>query len=568
VQYIDDADPGAIVSDEGTWTLNDVRWFRLACVEPVPAACLTSSVWGVITQTLLGVELTVPLELENVCNLDANFTLTIHEFNGPEGWLTTSGFESGVVPAGGGQLEGTFTMNTGGIVSDPGIFITLLGGLIFEGDFVGSPLEIPIRCDVIPEIYELWPDTIETNCLSLVLLANGNFGNQGAGKVNMDFFNSGDCDDLEGQDDTIPGDATIYVYDGSPVICWPDGDSVLCNWSIFGTGPTNANGFLPVSYEEPVDSGDFYFYQSEFITHDSGIGVRQSWYAPKDQPDSCQFLIHRLRVFSYDEQTHTNLAIGEVIDWDIPADSGIHNNSGFDPGNRLIYQQGSEYNDDDYVECMDNDDRYGGISLVLIMGEGEIPSEDFYGAYTVDNTTQVYPFGGLEDDSVWTYMEANEGMGLSDSTDADLHTVMTYRFGYTLAAGDTLDITSVLATSMGGYADFIAAVQAGHQWSYDHILPEWNCCMGPIRGNVDYDPDDQINISDLVYLVDWMWGMGPPPPCWSEANVLTEVVRLGVMRTAWPISIFPIWWLWLTTCSPADRRPRRVRSRAQFSGRE
>ncbi|MCK4460572.1 MAG: hypothetical protein KAW46_02150 [candidate division Zixibacteria bacterium] len=513
VMYIDDADPGVILQDEGTWQLADVRWFRLPCVEPMPAACLTSSVWGVITHTLLGVELSIPLVLENVCNLDANFTLTIHEINGPEGWLTTSGFESGVVLAGGGQLEGTFTINTGGIVNDPGVVITLLGGLTFEGNFVGSPLEIPIRCDVIPEIYELWPDTIETNCLSLVLLANGSFGNQGVGKVNMDFFDHGDCDTV----DSIPGETDVYLYDGSPVICWPDGDSVRCNWSIFGTGPLYANGFLPVSCEEPVDSGDFYFYQSEFITHDSGIGVRQSWYAPKDQPDSCQFLIHRLRVYSNDGQTHYNLAIGEVIDWDIPADTGIQNNSGFDANLRLVYQNGAEY-DEDPEECLDNDDRFGGISLVQIMGEGEYPSEEFYGAYTADNATQVYPSGGLDADSVWKYAEYNEGYVIEQTQNIDLHSMMTYRFGHTLQPGDTLDIVSVLATSMGGYADFIAAVQAGHQWSYDHLLPHFSCCVG-MRGNIDFDPGDAIDISDLVYLVDYMFTGGPEPPCFEEADV-------------------------------------------------
>ena len=43
--------------------------------------------------------------------------------------------------------------------------------------------------------------------------------------------------------------------------------------------------------------------------------------------------------------------------------------------------------------------------------------------------------------------------------------------------------------------------------------------MLPIRGNVDYDPGDEIDISDLVYLVDYMFTSGPPPLCWEEANI-------------------------------------------------
>jgi hypothetical protein len=43
--------------------------------------------------------------------------------------------------------------------------------------------------------------------------------------------------------------------------------------------------------------------------------------------------------------------------------------------------------------------------------------------------------------------------------------------------------------------------------------------MDPIRGNLDYDLGDQIDISDLVFLVDYMFTGGPAPLCWAEANV-------------------------------------------------
>jgi len=49
------------------------------------------------------------------------------------------------------------------------------------------------------------------------------------------------------------------------------------------------------------------------------------------------------------------------------------------------------------------------------------------------------------------------------------------------------------------------------------------CCMAittPLgRGNVDYDPGDAIDISDLVYLVDYMFTGGADPPCWDEADI-------------------------------------------------
>ena len=52
----------------------------------------------------------------------------------------------------------------------------------------------------------------------------------------------------------------------------------------------------------------------------------------------------------------------------------------------------------------------------------------------------------------------------------------------------------------------------------DGLIAYRKCCQG-IRGNIDADPDDRIDISDLVYLVDYMFSGGDEPTCWKEANV-------------------------------------------------
>lgn len=44
------------------------------------------------------------------------------------------------------------------------------------------------------------------------------------------------------------------------------------------------------------------------------------------------------------------------------------------------------------------------------------------------------------------------------------------------------------------------------------------CCIG-MRGNIDYDLNDEINISDLVYFVDYAFNSGPVPVCLDEANI-------------------------------------------------
>lgn len=53
---------------------------------------------------------------------------------------------------------------------------------------------------------------------------------------------------------------------------------------------------------------------------------------------------------------------------------------------------------------------------------------------------------------------------------------------------------------------------------YEHGDSTRPCCIG-IRGNVDGDPNDEIDISDLLYLTDYMFDGGPAPSCFEEANI-------------------------------------------------
>ena len=45
------------------------------------------------------------------------------------------------------------------------------------------------------------------------------------------------------------------------------------------------------------------------------------------------------------------------------------------------------------------------------------------------------------------------------------------------------------------------------------------CCVGPMRGNVDNDPEDVVSLGDLTVLIDHLFVSFDDLPCWDEANM-------------------------------------------------
>lgn len=352
-------------------------------------------------------------------------------------------------------------------------------------------------------------DTIATDCTRLTVANNGNFGHSGAGLVNMDYVLAGDCDPA----------ASVYIYDGSPLVCYVDGPDTVANFAMFGESSyrlvRDGNPTVPT-----VDNDDFELYQSgTYATGDLKLALEKTWWAPK-QPDSCAFVVQCLRVYSYDGEAHYGLTIGEGIDWDIPADGNVENTSGFDLAHNLIYQRGFEINSG----CQPNDTRFGGQALLgyfvndtCAMDTSATP----YGAYTADNETYVWPTGAFVASELLVNM--NNGGWATAAYPADIHAVMTFLTDFDLGAEDTVYLYSVITSVHNGdVGELITNVEKAKQWMVDHvrsICANVSCCEPPIRGDINFDLGTTIDIADLVYLVDYMFNGGEPPPCMDEADV-------------------------------------------------
>lgn len=107
-----------------------------------------------------------------------------------------------------------------------------------------------------------------------------------------------------------------------------------------------------------------------------------------------------------------------------------------------------------------------------------------------------------------------------------------YRLEYSLDSTFNIDKTTIMIDSnfvdqsltIGQYYWRVKTFNTSQTDSSDYssvhsfTVVETPCCID-IRGNVDGDIGDKINLSDLVYLVAYSFQDGPAPPCIDEADV-------------------------------------------------
>ncbi|KAA3633088.1 MAG: hypothetical protein DWP97_09880, partial [Calditrichaeota bacterium] len=450
VQYIHDKDAGGIVQNEGTWQNNPVKWFRLACVDPVLNPLLHYSPISIELPTYAepGSTISIPITLENNGNVNLNYSPVIEmDNNSSLNWLSVSGL-TGLTPSGFSNTE-TGSINLG---SPTTVLGNYTGRIILISNAPGSPDTIPINFLVADTIIEQRPDTIFSACLALGVDNNGAFGLNGAGGINLDWTYSGaECD----------SNADVYLYDGSPVILWIDGADTIGNWSIFGNGLLTQNGLVPLGGEDSGVKTDYNWYNTgTFVTHDSSIGLSRSYYGSTD-PSDCDFIVQKLEVWSYDGLAKSGITIGEAIDWDIPSDSGNQNESSFDVFSTTIYQSGAEYGVD--TSCQDSDTRFGGVAFFESYKNGSLEQSVPYNMFTGRADSLIYPTGNFVPGQLYTTMQ-DPGYFVETAT-TDQFSVMTYDNNLTINSGDTAVFWTVLATVQNGtVSDLTQAIEDGKQF--------------------------------------------------------------------------------------------------------
>lgn len=166
---------------------------------------------------------------------------------------------------------------------------------------------------------------------------------------------------------------------------------------------------------------------------------------------------------------------------------------------------------------------------------------NIYYIRTFDTLSDYLDFGSLTVDYLShqgvTSVDFNSVGGLLkiDATALMLLPAQTFSASFSISPKADLPSGTMIPNRSWVRMDFLPWEKA--PVDYDAVIRttgDWPCCIG-MRGNVDGDQYDELDIVDLVYFIEYSLRlpMGPPPPCMREADVdgngileVTDIVYL------------------------------------------
>ncbi len=521
ILYINDYAPGSSVMDSpGTWTINPVVWKQVPCRDVVGEIVYHDDAgWGLGLCYSGEILFLNPSDVDsfqvtliNMGTIANNFTAAafIDSSNSTtNGAQTTVSINpaSGVIPPEGyyfgwGAISLTVTLTT----DQETAFSTVYGHLVITHEGAGSPRIIPFCINIGEGPWPPMTYTLETDCKRLRVSADGNLSGNTA-NASFDFI--ADPDDC----------ANLYLYDGSPIICYESAGERRCFFTGFGNDYVSDRALRPTE-AMIIDSttSEAYTHATALtMTADSAIGLQSEFYVPK-AAEYCGFVVQRLIFWNRTEASLPGVAVGEVLDWDIPAyNKPMVNGSGFDVVRGLIYQYACGQDPCDTTVLSE---RFGGVSAIT----DYMP---FKNLQTIENDRYLYstgPFGTpLPSDTIYGLMTGVNGFDLADiDTCEDLSTLVTTGV-YDLDPGDTLCAFLILFSSRSGLSGMLGDYDLALEFLMQHDeigqcpwSPPCSCRPGDANG------DSVINVGDAVYLINYVFKEGPPPTpyaiCSGDAN--------------------------------------------------
>lgn len=498
IEYINDKEAGNGTGNDGTaFTYSPVMFLSVPCFTVATFRSLSSTPPNVLYPELhasTGQQVNYNLTITNAGNASANWTSSE---SAP--WLT--------VTAGGSVGAGCTNTGTAVLTAGP------LGSEGLYSTDVTFSYEGPSSFIVHVDFY-VFNTFILPQDYNLKTVAAGKAGAGVSLRVNQ-------ASRTARQD---PSNGMTYFTDPSNYFLF-DGSLILgtsaqtLSWLIFEGGagsstPANNWGRLYATTNPVVDSTvNYRRYSGSGVNRDSSIAFDVKWYASKFT-DSADFIVGHFDIYHGPKNPGTpvtNLLVAYGGDWDIPDDSSF-NASGADAPRNLIFQKGV------YAGTNQNERKYGGFSVW--MDDGSSPQ----GAFTWTNQFEVYPNQNFQVDSVWNYSQAVSGMTPTDH-DSDLSMVYVVKKGVTIGASDHLKFSLIIGTTYDNQAPkSLAGLQAtidkAKKFICGNVIPPANPAFCVTCNCGDANSDGSINISDAVFLIQYIFahGTAPSPLCQGDAN--------------------------------------------------
>ena len=514
VVYIDDLVPGGVITAGAVWSTNPVTWQVTTCRDVVKIPMYADDAGnglGVCYGDKIIVvaendDTTVTVNLTNEGLLPNNYSTSI-VYNDGSGWLGLSPASGtiGINNADTVNLDFTFTAPSG--AANPSTWVATVTITHIAGN---SPREIPV-CMIVGDFQFPEYDTLGTACKQVRVYNHGQLANNNGDEA-LDYFD--DCD--TGSTQTDP---TSYLFDASPIVVRLDGTDTLrfMGFSKLFTDPDGLRPLSGLTVDRTTNAGSYSYASGVFTTADTSVSGIVEYYVPT-AADSCEFIIQRLRFFSGTGAAVSGVFLGEIMDWDVPSDSGSRNTSSFTLADKTIWMQGYEYDNAANPGCTQLEtDRYAGVKVI---------TADLKNAMTLDNPTYIYPSGPygtaapLPPQVAYTKMNLNgfsTYQGTGDSIATDLSMLLTfgkYNIGAPGAANDTIEAIIVLATGKTGATDFQQSLADGKEWAIAHDLIAGTCCV--TAG--DANNDGSCNVGDAVFIISYAFRGGAAPVCPAAAD--------------------------------------------------
>lgn len=367
----------------------------------------------------------------------------------------------------------------------------------------------------------------EDEVVGLAVSNFGEYGMNGIGGVNLDYFLSGE------ECGTRPEDR-VYLRSGSPFLLiasesGPNPTSVSLTTSIYQLDFSKEYSWVP-DENIPVIPGlsSDGIYDSVFVgrmySRDSSIAIERTYFALRNSFDNFTSVLSYILLFSADGQTHNHVTFGDVVDWDIPSDSATYNVAGASISGNFTYLQGLDSLGHEDPLCL-NQGRYGAIRTVqqFYCSDFESTNTEFYWnslvfdrsildevSLDLDNLPIVPP---APDAKSW-WKEIHENPGTSGNTAPENYILFnTFTHDITVGPQDSLGFWTVLSTVRNGTLPDLEYMIGE---TFHAVVGEGTACCAGVRG--DANCNGEIAISDIGALVDYLFITGDLFCCLEELD--------------------------------------------------